>query len=197
MVSRAELDVLTARLTARRARRIDDPESRRAAVAVVLRVVDEETQVLLIRRAERPDDHWSGHMALPGGRAEPEDVDLIATAMREADEEVGLALERARLLGPLDELYPRNGRGLVVSPFVFRVEGAPALRLSDEVSEWLWAPLAPLRAGEAATEYPLEYNGMAMRFPAWKVTAPGGERVVWGMTYRALESLLEVLDLER
>jgi 8-oxo-dGTP pyrophosphatase MutT (NUDIX family) len=195
MVSGAELDVLTARLAARHARRIDDPESRRAAVAVVLRVVDDETQVLLIRRAERPDDHWSGHMALPGGRAEPEDVDLVATAMREADEEVGLVLDRARLLGPLDELYPRNGRGLVVSPFVFRVEGAPPLRHSDEVSEWLWTPLAPLRAGEAATEYPLEYNGVAMRFPAWKVLAPGGERLVWGMTYRALESLIELLDL--
>src|SRR4051812_31480098 len=68
------------------------PARRRAAVAVVLRERGGETEVLLIRRAERDGDPWSGHVAFPGGRADPGDASLEATAIREAREEVGLDL---------------------------------------------------------------------------------------------------------
>src|SRR6478752_6570976 len=70
-----------------------------AAVAAVL--VPSPDAVLLIRRAERAGDPWSGHMALPGGRREPEDADLVETARRETFEEVGLQLARSDLLGGL------------------------------------------------------------------------------------------------
>ncbi|MDH4045507.1 MAG: NUDIX domain-containing protein, partial [Gemmatimonadota bacterium] len=64
----------------------------RAAVAVML--AQESESVLLIRRAERVDDPWSGHIGLPGGRTSPSDADLLVTAMRETTEEVGVRLER-------------------------------------------------------------------------------------------------------
>src|SRR6185503_17634978 len=63
---------------------------RLAVVALVLREGLEGPELLVIKRSEAEHDHWSGHMALPGGRVEPEDESLLATAARETFEEVGL-----------------------------------------------------------------------------------------------------------
>src|SRR5262244_1017581 len=63
-----------------------------AAVSLILSEARGSAQTLIIKRAERPGDHWSGHLALPGGRAQTEDRDLIATAARETFEEVGINL---------------------------------------------------------------------------------------------------------
>ena len=74
-------------------------------MAAILRPGDPEPEVLLIRRAEKVGDPWSGHMAFPGGRADPRDPDLRATAVRETREEVGLDLENdAELIGILDDI---------------------------------------------------------------------------------------------
>ena len=92
-----------------------------AAVAVVL--APEPESVLLIRRAERAGDPWSGHMALPGGRRRSRpDHDLVATAIRETAEEVGLALGPEQLIGALDDVVPRTPvlPPIAVRPFVFR-----------------------------------------------------------------------------
>src|SRR4051812_3842337 len=59
------------------------PAIRRAAVAAILRDAAEGPEILFIRRAEHPQDPWSGHMAFPGGREEPGDADLLETAIRE------------------------------------------------------------------------------------------------------------------
>ncbi|MEP6687797.1 MAG: NUDIX domain-containing protein, partial [Gemmatimonadales bacterium] len=77
--------------------------------------------VLLIRRADRAGDPWSGHMALPGGRREETDPDLVATAVRETFEEVGLSLAPADLLGSLDDVVPRTPvlPPIAVRPYVF------------------------------------------------------------------------------
>jgi len=69
---------------------VDDPAQGRAAVAIVVREGTDGPQVLLIRRADHPGDAWSGHMAFPGGREDPQDENLLATAIRETLEEVGL-----------------------------------------------------------------------------------------------------------
>src|SRR5260370_1267560 len=83
------------------------------------------TDVHFIRRAEHPQDPWSGQMASPGGRAAPGDADLRATAIREPREEIGVDLPAAaEPLGGLDEvramarLRPMN---LTITPFVFRL----------------------------------------------------------------------------
>ena len=77
-----------------------------AAVAVIL--APDPDALLLIRRAERAGDPWSGHMALPGGRQEPTEPDLFTTAVRETAEEVGLTLGRRNLIGALDDVVPRT-----------------------------------------------------------------------------------------
>ena len=162
---------------------------KRAAVASVLRPGTGGPEVLLIRRAEHPRDPWSGHMAFPGGRQDPEDADLLATAQRETLEEVGLDLGGADLLGRGDDLeaIARGKRaGRVVRPFVF---WAPAAETgpfdATEVAEALWAPIAPLLRGERDTTFPYEHEGRRLTFPAYDVEG----RIVWGLTHRMLTAL--------
>src|ERR671920_2114796 len=80
----------------------EDPSLIWAAVAAVLTPAPDS--ILLIRRADRSGDPWSGHMALPGGRREPGDTDLLATAIRETAEELGIELAHDDLAGHLDDV---------------------------------------------------------------------------------------------
>ena len=166
---------------------------RRAAVAVILREAPRGPEVLFIRRAEHPQDPWSGHMAFPGGREEPSDTDLLETAVRETREEVSLDLAAsARLLGRLDEL-PVTARGkrtgMTVAPFVFELTGEVELAHNYEVSEVLWAPLEPLYRGHCATKFRYELGGEHVDLPAHDVDG----RIVWGLTHRMLEALFALL----
>src|SRR4029079_18019039 len=92
-----------------------------AAVALVL-AGGPELSLCLIRRSEREDDPWSGHMALPGGRASLNDPHPEAVAERETLEEVGLAIGESHRLGALSHVLVRLGGGdhrMVLSPFVY------------------------------------------------------------------------------
>ncbi len=164
-----------------------------AAVAAVLRPSGEDTEVLLIRRAEREDDPWSGHMAFPGGRRDGEDRDLLETATRETREEVGLSLDSsATFLGRLPDV-PAVGRGrllgIYIRPFVFELVGEAPLRTNEEVAEALWAPIGPMLRGEIDAVRPVEHEGVTYRMPAFDVEG----RIVWGLTYRMLELLLDII----
>lgn len=167
----------------------------RAAVALVLRPrPDDSTDLLFIRRAEDPRDPWSGHMAFPGGRMDPDDRDALATAIRETHEEIGLALEHhATALGALPDLpaIARGKRvGLTISPHVFVLDrGAPPLVPNEEVAETIWADLAPIAAGALRTSFPYVHAGQALELPGHKL----GDRVVWGLTYHMLESFLGIV----
>ena len=160
-----------------------------AAVAVVL--VPSPDAVLLIRRAERVGDPWSGHMALPGGRRDPEAEELVATALRETFEEVGLRLDRADLLGGLDDVVPRTPvlPPIAVRPFVFGLAERPPLTLNPEVAGVRWVHLDHLLHPETYHSARLEIRGEPRDFPAYRVD----ESIVWGMTERILTGLLAQL----
>lgn len=160
-----------------------------AAVAVVL--VPSPDAVLLIRRAERAGDPWSGHMALPGGRRDAEDEDLIATAARETLEEVGLRLDRDDLLGGLDDVVPRTPvlPPIAVRPFVFGLAQRPDLTPNPEVAGVRWVHLDHLLHPETYHSARLEIRGEPREFPAYRVD----ESIVWGMTERILTGLLAQL----
>jgi len=164
----------------------------RAAVALLLRSAAPDPELLLIRRAEREGDPWSGHMALPGGRASPMDTDLAATAVRETREEVGIDPARqGALLGALDEVTPRSARApsIVVAPFVFAVHASAPVVANHEVETALWVPLGELLRPEAVTEYLHELaEGATLAFPAFDARG----YVVWGLTHRILTGFLEL-----
>jgi len=173
---------------------VDEPGQGRAAVAIVVRDGTDGPQVLLVRRAEHPADAWSGHMAFPGGRQDPQDENLLATAIRETFEEVGLDLgQTGRLLGQLAPLPAvARGRpvGLTIVPFIFELEADAELLYSDEVVEAVWVPLDPLIQGQLRTTFAVDRDsGERVELPAHNV----GGRIVWGLTYRMLDSLFELL----
>jgi 8-oxo-dGTP pyrophosphatase MutT (NUDIX family) len=173
---------------------VDGPAQGRAAVAIIIREGTDGPQVLLIRRAEHPADAWSGHMAFPGGREDPDDENLIATAIRETFEEVALDLGQAgRLLGQLAPLPAvARGRpvGMTIVPFVFELIADAELRYSEEVVDAVWVPLNPLLQGQLRTTFAVERGGgERVELPAHDVNG----RIVWGLTYRMLDSLFELL----
>jgi 8-oxo-dGTP pyrophosphatase MutT (NUDIX family) len=163
-----------------------DPEISWAAVSVI--IAPDPDAVLLIRRAERAGDPWSGHIGLPGGRLDPADPDLRGTALRETAEEVGWHLDPEQLLGTLPDVWPRTPlpRLIVVRPYVFAALDRPALRLSDEVAEAFWVPLDRLRDPQIYREAILEVRGERRGFPAFHL----GPHVIWGLTERILTPLL-------
>jgi 8-oxo-dGTP pyrophosphatase MutT (NUDIX family) len=157
-------------------------------VAVVLHGAPSAAEMLFIQRAEHPLDPWSGHMAFPGGRVDPEDPTPRHAAERETLEEVGLDLGRAELIGRLDDVdgAPPSMNRLVVSAFVYSVEPRAPLQLNHEVSDALWVPVPRLvdRARHVPFFWPRGQR--EMHYPGIVVGDPD-RQVVWGLTYRFLE----------
>lgn len=165
---------------------------RRAAVAAILRPGADGADVLLIRRARRRGDPWSGQMAFPGGHHDPDDADLLSTARRETHEEVGLDLSGHEMLGRLDDLAAiAHGRftGMVISPYVFALRDEPRLQPNHEVAELVWGPLGPMARGDLATTTTWQREGRSEDYPGFDVDG----HVVWGLTHRMLQNFLELL----
>ncbi len=161
------------------------PEGVSAAVALVL--AGEDCDLLLIERAKREGDRWSGHAALPGGRRQSGDADLIETARRETLEETGVDLARARLLGRLADVEPLSRRPprVTVRPFVFALPFRPPVAAGPEAAGHLWFCADRLR--DCAGEADVLDGGEHRRMPAFLC----GSYVVWGMTFRILSQLLD------
>jgi 8-oxo-dGTP pyrophosphatase MutT (NUDIX family) len=163
------------------------PELKGAPLEAAVLVCLHGDAVLLARRAQHPADPWSGHAALPGGRWEPGDASLLATALREAHEELGVdPLAHGRLLGALGTHLGR-GRisGVRIAVFVAALDERPDLALSAELEAAYWVPLASL---VPVTARVAELPGSDV--PAYALEFPDGEPlVVWGITYAILERL--------
>lgn len=183
---------LVDRLARHRPATVDDPSLARAAVALL--VAPEPDAILLIRRAERPGDPWSGQMGLPGGRSSGEDADLLATAIRETDEEVGIALSPADLIGPLDDVAPRSPHlpPLMVRPFLFLLDRRPPVVPNREVADHLWVTWESLLRPDSYRPFSVRLGDAIREFPAYHV-APVP---IWGMTERILAPLVATLSVE-
>jgi 8-oxo-dGTP pyrophosphatase MutT (NUDIX family) len=131
-------------------------------------------------------------MALPGGRRETADADLLATALRETEEEVGIALRPDRdLLGPLDEVHPASRRlpDLVIAPWVAAVgREVEAVPQPSEVETAIWVPLSHLDDEAALSEVLIELEGDSLSFPSFRYL----DYQIWGLTFRILEQFLEL-----
>jgi 8-oxo-dGTP pyrophosphatase MutT (NUDIX family) len=172
---------------------VDEPVASRAAVAVILREGREGIEILFIRRAERADDPWSGHVGFPGGRVEAGDSDLGATARRETLEEIGLDLARdAELLGGLDEIRAMaRGRpvDLAITPFVFHLQGGDDVSLSAEVTSVHWLSLDALLGPEPHGRFEYRHGDQTVDLPCLRL----GDLVIWGLTYGMFVGLRERL----
>jgi 8-oxo-dGTP pyrophosphatase MutT (NUDIX family) len=160
-----------------------------AAVLVPLFLAGEADEPHLVLTRRRGDlKRHAGEISFPGGRRDAADADLAETALREAEEEIGLPRTQVRLLGqlPATSTFATN---YVIHPFVGLIAEGRAWRLSArEVDAVLELPLEALRAGRTRTR--VERRGITFETDAYIV----GEHLIWGATARILEHLLEELD---
>lgn len=192
--SHPTVEQLERALRERPGQRLDvEGEFRRAAVVLTLRGAPSgELELLLIKRATYEGDPWSGHIALPGGRQEPDDPSLEATAVRETREEIGIDLARdGCIIGSLDDVRPRTVRipSIVISPFVALLARDVPLVLSEEVAEAFWVPLAVFQAPDAVRDVVLQLEDAPRTVKSFQ----HGGYIIWGLTERILEQLLQVL----
>ncbi len=156
-----------------------------AAVLVAFVEGAREPEVLLTRRSAALRHH-PGQISLPGGRHEPGDADLFATALREAEEEVGLPASAVTPLGRLPE--HRTVTGFSVTPILGRVQGSFAPRPDRrEVDEVFRVPFSHLAdPGRYRIEERLR-NGQSRPY----YVLPWGPYYIWGATARILRGLAE------
>ena len=165
------------------------PDARRSAVLVALFVRHDEPHLAFIRRASTLRMH-GGEIAFPGGSYDASDASLVETALREAREEIGLAPERAEILGLLSPVFTVVSNFLIVPVVAFLPSGPGQLRAQvSEVAELLFVPLAALadpaiahteiwtRDGSARPVYFYDYGSLR----------------IWGATGRILNDLLVTL----
>ena len=165
--------------------------ARAAAVMLALRARnDGEPELLMIQRAAAERDPWSGHIACPGGRAEPTDVDLAATAIRETCEETGVDVARdGRVLGHLDDLTPVSPHlpPLVIRPYIALVISDVRILPSVEVAAAFWVPLAELRTPTSWGTGVVHVRGVERSVSVFR----HGGYTVWGLTERVLRQFME------
>ncbi len=160
---------------------------RRASVAIVL---GSDDKLLLIRRAARDGDPWSGDMAFPGGRRQVEDADDVATAVRETQEEVGLDLSTATLVGAMAPQHsPLRRPDLAVSvyPFFFRTADWGPFVPSDEVAGVHLLDAHALLSGACRQTFRYQGWGLDRELPCLRLD----EVFIWGLTLRMLDDLAE------
>jgi 8-oxo-dGTP pyrophosphatase MutT (NUDIX family) len=157
-----------------------------AAVAVIIADSPDGPQALLILRPEGGTDPWSGQVALPGGRVKGGDENFEATAIREAQEEVGVKLAHSGFLGYLGKYQPRI-RSIWVVAAVFVLDAIPAVTPNREVASYKWVPFRLAMAPGSRTRHVLTRDGVPIVFPAFKF----GDYVVWGLTEKILTAITD------
>lgn len=173
------------------------PPAEQVAAAVLVPLylagASEEPHLILTRRRADLRRH-AGEISFPGGRRDADDAELSDTALREAEEEIGLERAQVRVLG---ELPPTStfATNYVIHPFLAAIPAGIAWRPSvREVDAVLELPLAAVRSGRTRTQ--MERRGFTFETDAFVV----GEHLIWGATARIIENLLERLpegsDLE-
>jgi len=147
-------------------------------------------QTLLVQRAEREGDPWSGQIGHPGGRVK-QDAETPRTALhREVDEEVGIKLKEVGVeLGSLSVGHPMRRIEMRVQPWVYGLRIKPRVNIGPEIADSLWVNLAKLPLKMKTSE-------ITVRDKPWSVESFVVEgKIVWGFTYRVLTELLPILEI--
>ena len=170
------------------------PKKSRATVALVLNGdwPTRDPSIIFIERAFHADDPWSGHMALPGGRFELRDRDLLGTARRETQEEIGIDLSGGELLGRLDDLEGKHGNkstNIAIACFVFQMPQIIGFVPNREVADIV--NLQVSRILDPATYTTASTADSDRVFPG--ISIDGGDRIIWGLTYRFLRLFFSLM----
>ena len=173
--------------------RLSQRPMRKAAVLVPLVRRPEGLAVLLTRRTDHLNDH-AGQVSFPGGRTDPEDADAVATALREAHEEVGIEADEVEVIGVLPRYTTVTA--YEVTPVVGLLDPPRALRLDAfEVAEVFEVPLAFLMDPAHHQRHAVQFQGLSRSFISmpWGADARGEPYFVWGATAAMLRNLYRFL----
>lgn len=144
---------------------------------------------LLIKRAVYNGVH-SGQIGFPGGKVEDTDPSIIATALREAEEEVGINPESVEILGLLTSLYIPVSN-MLVQPVIGLLKAHPATHLNlQEVEYTINAPLSHLKDPDNRSVKTLNVHGNPLSAPYFRV----GDEQVWGATAMIISEFIELYD---
>ncbi|MFK8018347.1 MAG: CoA pyrophosphatase [Pseudomonadales bacterium] len=172
----------------------------RAAVTMILResrtnnAVAGSFDVLMMRRADRKGDPWSGHMAFPGGKMDSVDESTFETSLRELAEETGIPSPATTLesVGRLSDVLTRNHSGkrpMAVTPFVFHLVEDVEFNPNHEVAELIWVPVDYIRNASHRETMHWEFKGATINLPCYFYEG----RRIWGLSLTMLDELLKLL----
>ncbi len=160
-------------------------EDSHAAVAILLRERNDDLEFFLVKRAEVDGDPWSGDMAFPGGKRGDADRDLLDTACREVLEETAIDLREVSKLGYMKPIFSSVRTSMKVQPIVYVYDEEPEVSLNYELTRYLWVPLKELVRSRTKEDVK-GWNSDVYKYD--------GE-VIWGLTFRMLEQLIEILEV--
>lgn len=165
----------------------------RSAVALILKDAEAGLEALMIKRAEREGDPWSGHMAFPGGRSELVDNSILETARRETWEEIGLHTQQhAQYMGRLSDVLARprrRRRPMVITPYLFTINEVPELTLNEEVADIIWVPLAFLADKDNRQCMSWQRRNTTLELPCYFYQ----QQRIWGLSLKILDELISLI----
>jgi 8-oxo-dGTP pyrophosphatase MutT (NUDIX family) len=183
------LDQIRRALASYQPRRIDRDGLPRAAVLLPLYEKDGVQHLVLQVRTDLVEHH-KGQISFPGGAQDPGDVDLLHTALRETEEEIGLQREDVEVLGQLDDIITITN--FLVTPYVGRITRPapyPFAPSGYEVAELLEVPLPHLLDPASYNPEPVPWRDRLVGPPSYSY----GRHVIWGATGRILQQFLALI----
>jgi 8-oxo-dGTP pyrophosphatase MutT (NUDIX family) len=176
------LDQLKKLLTTEIIPRLDDKNTKHAAVLVV--IYGNEHKIIMTQKPETMQQH-AGEISFPGGKLAENDGDLLNTAIRETKEEIALEVSRQHIVGQLKPVQTRNS-GFTIIPFIAVLEEIPVLQPNSEVEEILHIPLIPLLR-ELRIDDDEKHRAL---FEAY--VAKYKDKMIWGASARILKQMADV-----
>ncbi len=160
---------------------------RESAVLILLFPSLQGVELCLIRRPSTMKNH-AGQIAFPGGRREPFDTDLIRTALREANEEIGIDMNKVEIAGVLSPVYVQIS-GFVITPVVGCLSERPAIRMdSSEVDEVIFITLDDVMSEVSRCNREMETMTGLLEVPGYEI----GGNFIWGATAMILTELVDI-----
>jgi 8-oxo-dGTP pyrophosphatase MutT (NUDIX family) len=185
------IDQIEKMLSSRKRRVIEHPPFSHAAVLVPLFQKDKDCHLLFTKRSEEVKYH-KGEISFPGGMVDEEDKELINTALREADEEIGLKERDVQIIGVLDDIVTITE--FIVTPIVGLFPYPYPFKVSEvEIAELIEVPLASLLEEDCFSEREIFRGGQKEVVYAYQY----GKHIIWGATARILNQFLNLITSSR
>lgn len=185
------LTLIEQRLATYRRRVLDDSAQRRAAVLVPLFTQGQNVNLVFTRRTESVEHH-KGQISFPGGAADEDDQDLLSTALRETEEELGILARDVRILGALDDVFTFVS-GFLITPFVGVVTYPRAFTINEvEIAEVITIPLEIFLDPSRLRVEEHERDGRRVQLYFYSY----GPHVIWGATARIVKGFVDTIFRE-